>query len=119
MHSNSMENNFTLHGKSFKAVENDSGISSPATIFTYKQQGRLITGEYQGGEIEFGNIVGEFIPPQTIKVLFQCKTKDKALLSGKSVGVIKKTSSGKLAISFQWQWVSGSEGAGNSYHEEV
>ena len=114
-----MENCFTLNNKRFKAIENDSGLSSSETIFTYKQNGNLITGKYKGGEIEFGNIVGAFIPPKTIKLLFQCKTKNNALLSGKSKGIIQKSSDGKLGISFTWLWVSGAEGSGNSYHEEI
>ncbi len=114
-----MENNFTLDCKRFRALENASGLSSSETIFTYRQEGSLITGEYKGGEIEFGNIVGKFIPPTTVELLFQCKTKNNALLSGKSEGVVQKNNNGKLTISFKWQWLSGAEGSGNSYHEEI
>ena len=114
-----MKNNFTLDQKSFKALDNSSGVSSSETIFTYRQEGNLITGEYEGGEIVFGNIVGKFIPPQTVELLFQCKTKSNVLLSGKSEGIIQKNSNGKLNISFKWQWLSGVDGSGNSYHEEV
>lgn len=114
-----MKNNLTLDHKRFKALENSSGLSGSETIFTYRQEGSLITGEYKGGEILFGNIVGKFIPPQTVELLFQCKTKSNELLSGKSEGVIKKNSNGKLGISFTWQWLSGADGSGNSYHEEI
>lgn len=93
-----MENNFTLDHKSFKAFKNSSGLSSSETVFTYRQKGTTITSEYKGGEIEFGNIMGKFIPPQTIELLFQCKTKNNELLWGKSEGVIQKNSNGKLGI---------------------
>ena len=114
-----MENNFTLDRKSFKALNNSSGLSSSETVFTYKQEGNSITGKYKGGEIEFGDIIGKFIPPQTVELLFQCKTKNNELLSGKSEGTIQRNSNGKLGISFKWQWLTGVGGSGNSYHEEI
>ncbi|QBZ83352.1 n-acetylglutamate synthase [Hydrogenovibrio crunogenus] len=114
-----MENVFNLDKRRFKALANASGLSNSETIFSYRQNGNLITGEYQGGEIEFGNIIGKYIPPQTIELCFQCKTKDHEILSGKSKGTIQKNSSGKLNISFNWQWLSGAEGSGESYYEEI
>ncbi len=114
-----MESDFNLHQISFKAIDNSSGLSSSETIFTYEQNGSLLVGSYKGGEIEYGNIVGKFIPSNTIELLFQCKTNDNQLLSGSSKGIIKKNSNGKLGISFEWQWLSGSNGSGNSYHEQV
>ncbi len=113
-----MKNNFTLNHKSFKALENSSGLSSSQTVFTYRQKGSSITGEYKGGEIELGSIMGKFIPPQTVELLFQCSTNSNELLSGKSKGIIQKNSNGKLGILFKWQWLSGAEGSGESYHEE-
>lgn len=114
-----MEKSFTLDNKSFKISENESGLSSSETIFSYRQKGSLIFGEYKGGDIDYGNIVGKFISPKTIELLFQCKTNSNELLSGKSTGIIEKKSNGKLSITFQWQWLSGIEGSGNSYHEEI
>ena len=114
-----MELDFNLHQKSFKAIDNSSGLSNSNTIFTYEQNGSLVFGKYQGGEIEFGNIVGKFILPNTVELLFQCKTISNELLSGNSRGKIKKTKNGKLGILIEWQWHVGSSGSGNSYHEQV
>ena len=114
-----MDNDFTLDKKSFKALKNSSGLATSETIFSYRQNGNLISGEYKGGEIVFGNIVGKFIPPQTVELLFQCQTKSSELLSGKSEGKIQKNNNGKLNISFDWQWLSGAEGSGKSCYEEI
>lgn len=114
-----MEPDFNIHQKSFKAIDNSSGLSSSETIFTYEQNGSFVVGEYQGGEIEFGNIVGKFTSPNTVELLFQCKTTSNDLLSGGSKGTIQKTSNGKLGISFEWHWLSGNNGSGHSYHEQV
>ncbi|MEY8218362.1 MAG: hypothetical protein RPT13_08500 [SAR324 cluster bacterium] len=114
-----METDFNINQKSFKTLDNSSGLSNSETIFTYSQSGCSVTGEYKGGEIEFGNIVGKFISPNTIELLFQCRTNSNELLSGSSKGVIQKDSNGKLTISFKWHWLSGSEGSGHSYYEEV
>lgn len=114
-----MKSDFNLHQKSFKTINNSSGLSSSETIFTYEQSGNLVVGEYNGGEIEFGNIVGKFTSPNTIELLFQCKTNNNELLSGSSTGTIKKNSNGKLSISFEWLWLSGGNGSGNSYYEQI
>lgn len=108
-----------LNNKQFKAVDNSSGLSNSDTIFTYKQNGNLISGIYIGGDIEFGNIVGSVVEQQSINLLFQCKTTSGQLLSGKSHGRVQNGTNGKLEIEFDWHWLSGIEGSGISHHIEI
>ncbi len=61
-----------LDNKKFVTIENKSGLSSSETIFHYFQNGTLITGNYKGGLIQAGFIVGKQIEENKIELLFQC-----------------------------------------------
>lgn len=107
-----------LNNKQFITIGNEHGLSSSETIFTYFQDGDVITGEYSGGEIVEGRIVGKFSQPDRIELLFHCVTKTSELLSGKSSGLISEGADGKLKLVFDWQWLYGATGGGTSSYVE-
>lgn len=50
---------FNLNQKTFKAVANsENGRVSSSTRFHYHQEGDLVWGEYHGGAIRLGRLVG-------------------------------------------------------------
>ncbi|MBI5891692.1 MAG: hypothetical protein HZB47_13680 [Nitrosomonadales bacterium] len=109
---------YNLNNKQFVTIGNEHGLSSSETVFHYSQSGEIITGQYGGGEIVEGCFVGRFTSPDRIELLFQCVTKTSKLLAGKSSGQISTSASGKLHLSFDWQWLHGDEGGGTSSYVE-
>jgi len=108
-----------LNGKKFVPVTNENGRSSPKTVFHYFQTEQVITGHYSGGQILQGQFIGEIHPDGTLRILFQCLTNNYKLLSGKAEGDIREREHGRLALYFNWSWLSGEKGGGMSNYEEI
>ena len=47
------------NNKSFRPIQNTAnGETSSETLFTYKQEGNIISSEYRGGKIIYGQLIG-------------------------------------------------------------
>lgn len=108
-----------LHDKRFVTVGNLSGLSSEETIFHYFQAGEVITGEYSGGAIKVGFIVGKQTGNNTIELLYQCITVEGELKAGDSRGVVSRMTDGKMRIEFDWSWLNGDLSGGKSEYIEL
>ena len=107
-----------LHARSFITTGNEHGLSTTATRFRYFVDGAIVTGEYQGGEIVVGKIVGSVTGPSAIALLFQCVTANGTLLCGQSTGTVSRANDGLLRLDFDWQWLNGDRsGRKSSYIE--
>lgn len=110
---------FNLNNKRFITSGNPSGLSTNETVFHYFQSGETITGKYRGGAIKEGLFVGKMPEDHRLELLFQCITQDQQLLSGSAEGSIHEDSDGRLNLMFQWRWLSGAEGRGQSHYLEL
>ena len=108
-----------LDNKKFISIENKNGLSSNETIFHYFQSGTVITGNYKGGAIKEGFIVGKQIEKSKIELLFQCLTKEGELKVGESKGIISENQNGKLELKFDWNWLNGDLSGGKSEYIEI
>lgn len=108
-----------LDNKKFITTENKNGLSTNETVFHYFQNGQVITGQYKGGAIQEGFIVGKQTDESTIELIFQCITKDGELKVGESKGVVSKNLNGKLELSFEWNWLNGDLSGGESHYTEI
>lgn len=108
-----------LDNRKFIPIENKKGLSSTETIFHYFQNGTVITGQYKGGAIQEGFIVGKQIENNRIELLFQCLTKDGELKVGESKGIISVNKNGKLGLQFDWNWLNGDLSGGKSEYIEI
>ena len=109
---------YNLNNKRFVVVDNENGLSSQKTVFLYYQIDDVITGDYRGGEILEGRFLGKYIPPDRMNMLFQCITREHALLSGEARGTVSKGDDGRLRLSYDWKWLSGDTGGGISSYIE-
>ena len=109
----------TLDQRKFVTTDNEHGLSSNETIFHYYQNGDVITGTYKGGAIVEGFIVGKQTGEFTIELLFQCITNERELKVGASKGIISESSSGKLKLNFDWNWLNGDLSGGKSQYMEI
>lgn len=100
-------------------TQNKSGLSSDETIFQYSQSGTMITGQYKGGAIIEGLIIGKQTKDSRIELLYQCLTTEGELKAGQSRGCISKTQNGKLKLEFDWNWLNGDLSGGKSEYIEI
>jgi hypothetical protein len=108
-----------LHDRRFVTAGNPHGVSGADTVFHYRVEGPVITGTYQGGRIHEGHLVGRATGPDAIELLYHCVTIDGELLAGWSRGRVGATEDGQTTLTFEWGWLSGAEGGGDSQYVEV
>lgn len=108
-----------LNGKRFIAQDNTQGLSNEGTVFAYSQSNKVIVGEYAGGNIVKGNIVGKYLSATTVSFVFQCLTNDGELKSGKSEGELELNSEGRMVINFRWCWLDDVHTWHASSHVEI
>jgi len=108
-----------LNGRTFVTTGNDHGLSTAETSFRYFVEGMIITGEYQGGEIVVGKIVGKATGPATIELLFQCVSADGKLICGQSSGHIGINNNGFVTLDFEWSWLTDDRSSGRSSYIEI
>jgi hypothetical protein len=108
-----------INDKRFTAAENPHGVSGAETIFHYWLDGSLVTGEYSGGRIRAGRLVGRVTSPDTIELLFQCVTTEDTLRAGRSSGHVARNGAGRATLSFEWEWLTGDRSGGTSKYVEL
>ncbi len=111
---------WSYHGKRFRSVSNsNNGEVSDETTFSYQQQGRVISAEYQGGEIKKGNLLGQVDQEGTIIMQYQHWNIRDEFRSGRCISVPEVLPNGKIRLHESWEWTSGMEGSGTSIVEEI
>ena len=108
-----------LNNKKFVTTANKDGLSSNETIFHYFQNGNTITGNYKGGAIAEGLLLGKRIQDSKIELLYQCLTVEGELKAGESKGTISKTQEGRLKLEFDWNWLNGDLSGVKSEYTEI
>jgi len=108
-----------LNDKKFVTTGNKDGLSSDQTIFHYYQNGTVISGNYSGGAIQKGYVIGKQTEESKIELLFQCLTTEGELMAGASKGSISETADGKLQLKFDWNWLNGDLSGGKSEYIEM
>jgi len=108
-----------LNNRSFTVANNTQGLSGAGTVFHYLVDGDAISGTYQGSRIRLGMQVGRVTGADTIELLFQCLTLDGELLSGWSRGTVGVDAVGLTTLRFEWGWLSGATGGGESSYLEL
>jgi hypothetical protein len=107
-----------LHDRKFVTTGNPHGVSGADTVFHYRVDGPIITATYQGGRIRAGHVIARATGPDTIETLYHSITTDGELLSGWSRGHVGVDSDGRTTLAFEWGWLSGAEGGGQSQYVE-
>jgi hypothetical protein len=108
-----------LHDRRFATTDNPHGVSGADTVFHYRMDGRVITGTYRGGRIRDGHLVGRPTGADTIELLYHCVTTDGELLAGWSRGRVGADAAGRTTLAFDWGWLSGAQGGGQSHYVEL
>lgn len=107
-----------LDGKTLLLVENSAnGEVDSRTTFEFIQEGKLVTADYNGGQIIHGNIIGK-LENDELEMVYQCMTKSSRLRSGAAVGRLELNQDGKIKMAVVWKWLDEDGVAGSSTYVE-
>ncbi|MEL7530451.1 MAG: n-acetylglutamate synthase [Bacteroidota bacterium] len=110
---------FDLNHRKFKSLHNsDNGEVGDDTVFHYRQAGKLIWGEYGGGQIQKGFLVGQ-IEGDELSFTYQHINADFEAMTGKCQSKISLTAEGRYQLNERWQWTSGDLSEGESVLVEL
>lgn len=105
-----------LSGLTFQALANSShGTINTNTTMTFSSDDESeILGNYYGGTIKTGNVVGRWIDQATMDMLYHCITVTGELKAGRALANFSRDSSGLLQMHLDWQWLTGDRSKGTS-----
>lgn len=103
----------------FRPVLNsENGETSGETVFIYKQEGNILTSEYQGGKIRTGHLIGLVDEHGNINMRYHQVNEKGELMTGICQSKPKILPNGKIRLYEEWHWTSGDESEGKSILEE-
>jgi hypothetical protein len=112
---------YNYDGRIFRSVSNtDNGEVSEETRFVYHQEGQIVYATYQGGGIEYGQLIAHLIPDTgQLDMRYQHINSNGDLMTGRCTSTPEILSDGRYRMHERWQWTSGDRSQGESIVEEV
>lgn len=107
------------HERRFRGRSNaESGEVSGETQFTYYQRGDLLWGEYAGGSVEAGHLLGTVHPDGSLSFVYHHRNTAGILMAGRCESS-PLWEGGQLVLNERWQWLTGDQSYGESVVEEI
>ncbi|MEM9329351.1 MAG: n-acetylglutamate synthase [Bacteroidota bacterium] len=108
------------NGKRFRPVSSsDNGETSAETIFHYRQDQRILTAAYSGGEVVSGHLIGVVDEDGNIDMRYHQVNKKGELMTGRCQSTPELMPNGKIRLLESWEWTSGDRSKGSSILEEI
>ncbi|BDC99184.1 n-acetylglutamate synthase [Persicobacter psychrovividus] len=106
--------------KFFRVSSNaNNGEITTDTIFKYNQLGDILMGEYSGGMINRGQLIGKVDADGNINMRYQQINTKGELMTGECQSRPELLPNGKIRLHEKWQWTSGDYSSGTSILEEI
>ncbi|MFB9053930.1 n-acetylglutamate synthase [Formosa undariae] len=106
--------------RKFRPIQNsENGETTKETIFEYKQNGKILTSEYCGGQIKKGHLIGLVDENGRIEMRYHQVNKKDELMTGICVSEPEILENGKIRLHETWKWTSGDQSKGKSIIEEI
>ncbi len=112
-----MEFNFDNKKLRITLIEGPDTEVNEDTIFHFHQQGNVIWGEYSGGKVKLGRLIGVLNGENLNHSYVQINLNDE-INSGEGNSIIKLNENNKLQIVEEWEWKS-QDGKGKSVMTEI
>ncbi|GIN12149.1 hypothetical protein J26TS2_20160 [Shouchella clausii] len=107
-------------GKQFVAKENsENGEVSSATVFKYKQEGRILSGTYSGGEILTGTLIGLVDDQGHLRFRYNHVNVDYEIRGGECYSIPEQLADGRIRLHEEWKWNDDNKSEGTSIVEEI
>ncbi|MFI3225876.1 MAG: n-acetylglutamate synthase [Clostridia bacterium] len=108
------------NNKQFKAEYNsETGEVNNSTIFTYYQKDNIIWGDYSGGDIVKGTIVGTVNNIGELKFFYQHINVHHIIRAGECHSIPTIMSDGKIRLDETWKWLNDDMSTGSSVLYEI
>jgi hypothetical protein len=108
-----------FNNKKFVLLENSkTGKVNSETLFKFKQSDDVVTADYFGGTIKYGEIIAHFTEKK-LTLLYQCITQENELKAGKAIAEISLTEKDKIKLKLDWQWLTHDQSTGKSEYLEI
>jgi len=106
--------------KRFRAVQNSpNGEVSSEMVFTYKQEGNVLTCSYAAGQIKSGHLIGLVDEKGCIDMRYHQVNAQNELMTGRCTSTPEVMPNSKIRLHESWQWTSGDQSKGTSTLEEL
>ncbi|MEK3808529.1 n-acetylglutamate synthase [Metabacillus sp. SLBN-84] len=107
------------NNRRFAAVSNsDNGEVSSKTIFIYKQEGNILSGSYEGGEILKGSLMGLVKEDGSLEFSYHHINDKNQIRGGRCFSAPEKLADGRIRLMERWQWTDEERTEGESVIEE-
>ncbi len=108
-----------LNHKKFKALANsENGEVSGQTIFHYFQERDRIWGEYAGGSIRKGFLIGKIVG-SSLEFSYQHVNDTLEIMTGTCKSLVSQNPEGKILLSETWEWTCKDFSKGTSTLMEI
>jgi hypothetical protein len=106
--------------KTFRGQSNSpNGEVGSQTEFQYFQDGDRLSGEYSGGSIVSGHLLGTVNPDGTLDFYYHHLNSDGILMAGRCHSSPTRDVSGRIVLKESWQWLTGDRSSGQSEVVEI
>lgn len=108
------------NGRSFVSVENTAnGEVSVKTIFHYKQEGKIISATYSGGEIIKGTLIGVIKEDDSLEFRYNHVNNKDEIRGGQCISTPQILPDGRIRLYENWRWLDSESTEGHSIIEEI
>jgi len=108
------------HNKKFHPISNSENAETDSTtIFTYHQEGNIISATYKSNNILKGHLIGLVNEEGNIEMRYHQISGDGVLMTGICRSTPEILENGKIRLHESWQWTSGDFSKGTSILEEI
>lgn len=103
------------NGKIFvPKINSENGEVNDKTVFSYHQNGDVLSADYSGGGIIQGFMIGTVSKNGELNFHYQHINTDRVIRIGKCHSVPHITENGKTELYEEWQWLNGDKSKGSS-----
>ncbi|MED4205768.1 n-acetylglutamate synthase [Neobacillus mesonae] len=108
------------NNRTFVSIDNTAnGEVSSKTTFRYKQEGKIISATYSGGEIVKGLLIGIVNEDGCLEFRYNHINIKNEIRGGECVSTPEILANGRIRLFEKWKWLDAEKTEGNSIIEEV
>ncbi|PWJ59432.1 hypothetical protein CLV98_102265 [Dyadobacter jejuensis] len=107
------------HNKRFYPLSNSTnGEVDLDMVFVYQQQGNVVSCQYAGKNIKFGQLMALVLPDGSLDMRYQQINLQGEIRTGICHSTPEVLADGRIRLYESWQWTSGDRSSGRSILEE-
>ena len=107
-------------GRRFRSVQNsETGEVGPETVFSYSQDGDVVSATYGGGGVRSGVLIATADGEGNLDARYAHVNASGGLMTGECRTTPERLADGRLRLHEEWRWTSGDGSSGRSVVEEI